>query len=58
MNEPPRPRPPPPRQAIVSIIMKEWRDIIEAYDVREESTMGVPHREGSIHEKRTSSKKE
>jgi hypothetical protein len=45
--------PPPPRQAIVSLTMKDWRDMIKAYDVKESD---VPHREGSIHEKRTSRK--
>lgn len=45
--------PPPPRQAIVSLTMKDWRDLIEAYDVKESD---VPHREGSIYEKRTSTK--
>lgn len=44
---------PPHRQAIVSLTMKDWRDMIKAYDVKESD---VPHREGSIHEKRTSRK--
>lgn len=44
---------PPCRQAIVSLTMKDWRDMIKAYDVKESD---VPHREGSIHEKRTSRK--
>jgi len=44
---------PPPTQAIVSLTMKDWRDLIEAYDVKKSD---VPHREGSIHEKRTSKK--
>jgi len=44
---------PPPSQAIVSLTMSNWRDLIEAYDVKESD---VPHREGSIHEKRTSKK--
>jgi hypothetical protein len=44
---------PPPRQAIVSLTMKDWRDMIKAYDVKKSD---VPHREGSIHEKRTSRK--
>lgn len=34
-------KPPPPRQAIVTLTMEDWKDLIEAYDVK---SSGVPHR--------------
>lgn len=40
--------PGPARQAIVSLTMKHWRDLIEAYGVEK---AGVPHREGSKYER-------
>ena len=42
---------PPPRQAIVNLTMQDWRDLIDAYDVK---SSDVPHRGGSKHEKTTS----
>lgn len=44
---------PPPRQAIVSLNMRDWRKLIDAYGIQESD---VPHREGSIYEKRTATK--
>lgn len=39
---------PTPRQTIVSLTMKDWRDLCEAYDVSEGD---LPHRTGSRHAK-------
>jgi len=42
---------PLPRQAIVSLTMKDWRDMIEAYEVKKSD---VPHRTGSKFQQETS----
>jgi non-structural maintenance of chromosomes element 4 len=41
---------PPATQAVVTLTMKNWRDMIDAYDVEESS---VPHRKGSKMKKTT-----
>lgn len=42
---------PPPTQAIVSLTMKDWRDMIQAYEVEQSD---VPHRTGSKFQHETS----
>lgn len=34
-------KPPPPRQAIVTLTMEDWKDLVEAYEIK---SSGVPHR--------------
>lgn len=46
-----QPAPPPPRQAIVSLTMKDWREMIQAYEVDKSD---VPHRIGSKFQHETS----
>jgi hypothetical protein len=44
---------PEPRQAIVSLTMEEFRNLVEAYGIEQSD---VPHRTGSKHEKNTTKK--
>lgn len=49
------PKPPDPRQAIVSLNMKDWRDMCNAYEVEESE---VPHRvDGKVAKKEKKSSK-
>ena len=41
-----RKNPPPPRQATVNLSKKGWKNLIDAYQVKDSN---VPHREGSIY---------
>jgi hypothetical protein len=43
---------PPPRQAILSLTMKDWRQLCKAYEVTEGD---LPHRTGSKHARRATS---